>query len=187
VKGIDALHNHDPQVLHRDMKSLNVMVTAQFHVKVADFGLARFNTESHAETFKKMTGTYAYSAPEMYNGQGFTAKSDVYSVGMVLWEMVRRAIKGWYQPPFEEYPNCKKAFTVLIQVAKNKLRPTIPPTTPAPMKELIEMTWNQDPTVRPLCKEFIEKLEAVEKDWHDHRDAWQKAYAREAPPTSIED
>jgi hypothetical protein len=76
---------------------------------------------------------------------------------------------------------------VLIQVAKNKLRPTIPPTTPPAMKELIEISWNQvcctrqkqsdswrteyktgwfqDPTVRPTCKELLEKLEVLEKDW----------------------
>jgi serine/threonine protein kinase len=108
VKGIDCLHSWTPQVLHRDFKSLNLLVchfsfflfifwseenslclprkqkkvTDQWHLKVCDFGLARFNTDTSKETLGKMRGTFAYCAPEVYFGERFTTKSDVFSVGM---------------------------------------------------------------------------------------------------------
>ena len=59
----------------------NVQVNEQFHVKVGDFGLSRFNTETQKETLAKMRGTFAYCAPEVYFGNKFSIKSDVFSIG----------------------------------------------------------------------------------------------------------
>jgi len=92
VLGVDCLHSNEPQVVHRDFKSLNLMVNEQWHVKVGDFGLSRFNTDTAKATLAKMRGTFAYCAPEVYFGEPFSIKSDVFSIAVVLWELIVRVI-----------------------------------------------------------------------------------------------
>jgi serine/threonine protein kinase len=63
--GILALHNHTPSILHRDLKTLNVLVTSDLRCKLCDFGLSRFDTASSAQTLIKWRGTYDFIAPEV--------------------------------------------------------------------------------------------------------------------------
>lgn len=93
ANGIAVLHGWEPQIVHRDLKSLNLLVTSDWKIKVADFGLSRFTTGGNMETFKKLCGTFAYCAPEIFGGTSFTDKSDVYSMGMVVWELIIRVIR----------------------------------------------------------------------------------------------
>lgn len=83
VRGIDCLHNCMPPILHRDLKSLNILVSENWEVKVADFGLSRFNTLSNHSSLGRICGTMAYCAPEVYKGERFGVKSDIYSLGIV--------------------------------------------------------------------------------------------------------
>jgi serine/threonine protein kinase len=57
-------------------------------VKVCDFGLSRSVNKGNLETFKKLRGTFAYCAPEVFKGESCTAKSDVFSMGIVIWELM---------------------------------------------------------------------------------------------------
>ena len=100
VSGLYALHTHVPQILHRDLKSANILVKSDYSVKLCDFGLSRFDTEKNLQTLVKMRGTYAYTAPEVYNHQKYTEKSDLFSFGIILWEMTYRCIFGTYQRPY---------------------------------------------------------------------------------------
>lgn len=90
VSGISRLHKNKPQILHRfvllgarnlqffrDLKSLNLLVSANFEIKVADFGLARLNTSLCSDALKQIQGTIAYMAPELVEGNKYTTKSDV--------------------------------------------------------------------------------------------------------------
>jgi len=78
----------------------------------------------------KLRGTYAYCAPEIYFGKAFSPKSDIYSMGVIFWELVVRCIKGSYEQPYSEFPNLMFPFQIIIQTAKNNLRPSLPEKLP---------------------------------------------------------
>ena len=80
------------KIVHRDLKSQNLLVDRSFKVKVADFGLARFSEDTHVKTVNGAAGTPAWMAPEVLRGDPFTAKADVYSFGVVVWETVVREV-----------------------------------------------------------------------------------------------
>eukprot|EP01114_Cavostelium_apophysatum_P012739 TRINITY_DN291_c1_g1_i1.p1 TRINITY_DN291_c1_g1~~TRINITY_DN291_c1_g1_i1.p1 ORF type:complete len:760 (+),score=216.65 TRINITY_DN291_c1_g1_i1:90-2369(+) len=172
VKGVDCLHSWTPQIVHRDLKSLNLMVNEKWHVKVADFGLSRFNTDTQKDTLVKMRGTFAYCAPEVYFGEHFSAKADVFSIAIILWELVTRCIKREYMRPYQEFPNLHFDFQIIIQTAKKGVRPTIPPACPESLSALIRSSWDHEADKRPTCQEILEKLEAIEEDFKNNTETW---------------
>ncbi|XP_007027015.2 PREDICTED: probable serine/threonine-protein kinase NAK [Theobroma cacao] len=95
AKGLAFLHNAKPQVIYRDFKTSNILLHSNYNAKLSDFGLARdgpTGDKSHVST--RVMGTYGYAAPEYLATGHLTAKSDIYSFGVVLLEMLsgRRAI-----------------------------------------------------------------------------------------------
>ncbi|CAL9002554.1 unnamed protein product [Prunus brigantina] len=95
VRGLAFLHNAETQVIHRDFKSANILLDSNYNAKLSDFGLARdgpTGDKSHVST--RVIGTQGYAAPEYLATGHLTAKSDIYSFGVVLLEMLsgRRAI-----------------------------------------------------------------------------------------------
>jgi serine/threonine protein kinase len=138
------------------MKSLNLLVTKDWQVKVCDFGLSRFNTESNQmRTMTKLCGTYAYLAPEMFKGTTFTASCDIWSCGVVLWEIGNRVIKGQYNAPFYEL-NLKMDFQILYQVAEKGARPTHAEGTPDAWRQLVDSCLSTEPEERPTATELTE-------------------------------
>ncbi|GFQ05988.1 serine/threonine-protein kinase cdl1, partial [Phtheirospermum japonicum] len=90
AKGLEYLHEHiSPPVIHRDFKSSNILLDKNFHAKVSDFGLEKHGSEKasgHVST--RVLGTQGYVAPEYALTGHLTAKSDVYSYGVVLLELL---------------------------------------------------------------------------------------------------
>ena len=156
LRGLWSLHSFSPQILHRDLKSANILVKCDDTVKLCDFGLSRFDTVKNFQTLVKLRGTYAYTAPEVYNHQKYTPKSDMFSVGIIMWEMCYRCVHGVYQRPYAEYPGLQMDFQIIIQTAKHGLRPTIPSATPRPLAELVKRCLLRDQDRRPTADELAD-------------------------------
>ncbi|KAL3509123.1 hypothetical protein ACH5RR_028524 [Cinchona calisaya] len=90
AKGLEYLHEHvSPPIIHRDFKSSNILLDRNFHAKVSDFGLAKLGSDKaggHVST--RVLGTQGYVAPEYALTGHLTTKSDVYSYGIVLLELL---------------------------------------------------------------------------------------------------
>jgi len=172
MEGLHALHTNKPQIMHRDLKSLNLLVTDDWQVKVADFGLSRFDTADSLETLKQMRGTFAYCAPESYNGAKYTIKSDIYSTGIIFWEIANRVFKGVYEQPYAEYKNIQFDFQIIIQASKDNLRPTLPPTTPPSLMSVIQACIQPENEARPNGADLITLLTAVKADYSANKHHW---------------
>lgn len=172
TEGLHALHTNTPQIMHRDLKSLNLLVTDDWQVKVADFGLSRFDTAEALETLKQMRGTFAYCAPESYNGAKYTIKSDIYSTGIIFWEVINRVLKGVYEQPYSEYKNIQFDFQIIIQASKDHLRPTLPTTTPTSLQNLVKACVHPENESRPTGSELLTMITAVKADYTNNKHQW---------------
>jgi len=160
ARGLQALHCATPQILHRDLKSLNILVQetdGRPVCKLCDFGLARFNTQANSDTLLTLRGTYEYVAPEVLGKTAYIAASDMYSYGIILYELMIRALTGKYSGPYE---NLKlPSVAILVRVMRGT-RPPIPPSCPDLLKAMIELCWDAKPDVRPSADKTLELLDA---------------------------
>lgn len=161
LRGLCFLHEHDPPIVHRDLKSQNLLVTRSYEIKIGDFGLSRFNTASNNPTLSNMCGTMTHCAPEIFSGDLFTPKADVYSMGMILWELCTRVATGSYAPPYSEYPNIVLDIQIIAQAATKNLRPTVPESVPKKFADLIEKCWDKDPGVRPDSAQLLRLVDGL--------------------------
>ena len=139
---------HSQRVIHADLKSLNVLITADFRAKISDFGLSKIkagDTQSAATLVgASCGGTTRWMAPELFeynkgvNKVKTTKKSDVFSYGVVLWEL------GAKDLPFKDVPNDH----VPSAIMKGE-RPEISRNTPPTMAALIGQCWAKRPKDRP--------------------------------------
>ena len=146
AKGINYLHSFNPPILHRDLKSLNILLDKNYVAKIADFGWARLRDEH----MTKLRGTFQWMAPEVITNEHYTEKADVYSFGIILWEFWSK------DPPYKGI----KAKEVGIKVKNNKnYRPNIPDEVPQEIVELIKCCWDADPEKRPSFINIINYIE----------------------------
>ena len=162
ARGMHYLHTCKPTVLHRDLKSLNLLVDEFLRVKVCDFGLSVVCSEESDRkqgSLSKITecaqcefGTLCWTAPEVLEGSSFTTKSDVYSFGIILWECATRC------EPYNGIPS----FKVIYSVCTENERPSIPADLPVQYTKLMTTCWDQSPDVRPEFNVILEELGKME-------------------------
>ena len=87
ARAMTYLHTRSPPVVHRDLKSMNVLLDTQGNVKLCDFGMARVREHTYITT-QHIAGSPSWMAPEVLRGDDFNDQSDIYSFGVVLWEIV---------------------------------------------------------------------------------------------------
>eukprot|EP01119_Soliformovum_irregulare_P002953 TRINITY_DN1320_c0_g1_i1.p1 TRINITY_DN1320_c0_g1~~TRINITY_DN1320_c0_g1_i1.p1 ORF type:complete len:915 (+),score=278.57 TRINITY_DN1320_c0_g1_i1:57-2801(+) len=171
ISGLHYLHMQN--ILHRDMKSLNLLVHRigdQWSVKLADFGMARFDGSS--SSLGKICGTYSYLAPEITLGGRFTEKADIFSTGIILWEIIYRTIIGEYSPPYSEYPELALDFQIALRVSESALRPTIPENCPESLRKVTEACWQGNPEARPKTMDLVKQIPVVMQDYRTNRATW---------------
>ncbi|MDE3130070.1 MAG: Stk1 family PASTA domain-containing Ser/Thr kinase [Acidobacteriota bacterium] len=148
-----ARFGHRRGVIHRDLKPHNVMVDSSDHVKVTDFGIARAGASDMTETGSIM-GTAQYLSPEQAQGHAVSAPSDLYSIGIVLYEMLTGRV------PFDgESP----VAIALKHVSEAPIPPSqINPEIPSALEQVVLWALNKDPADRPAdADQFIMALEQV--------------------------
>ncbi|KAK9681458.1 hypothetical protein RND81_10G003900 [Saponaria officinalis] len=144
-RGMDYLHSQG--VIHRDLKSNNLLLNDEMRVKVADFGTSCLETQCR-ETKGNM-GTYRWMAPEMIKEKPYTRKVDVYSFGIVLWELTTALL------PFQGMTPVQAAFAV----ANKNARPPLPASCQPALAHLIKRCWSANPNKRPDFSYIVSALE----------------------------
>jgi serine/threonine protein kinase len=157
--GLAYLHNCG--IIHRDIKSLNVLLTADGHAKLCDFGLATLHTltttaSAAADTVTRPPGTLPWMAPELVlTGSKCTQATDVYSFGVIMYELMTCEV------PFEGLNHVQ-----IEAQLKNGLRPQVPDLIPsgfpAEYVQLMQNCWHQDASQRPSSQEIQAALIAMD-------------------------
>nr|XP_043619645.1 probable serine/threonine-protein kinase DDB_G0281745 [Erigeron canadensis] len=154
ARGMNYLHNHTPPIVHRDLKSSNLLVDRNWTVKVGDFGLSRLKYETYLKT-KSGKGTPQWMAPEVMRGEDANERSDVYSFGVVLWEIITGKV------PWDDL----NPIQVIAAVGFMNKRLEIPKDVDPLWASLIECCWHSEPQSRPTFQEILCKLKDLQKNY----------------------
>ncbi|XP_068534034.1 mitogen-activated protein kinase kinase kinase 7 isoform X4 [Anas acuta] len=143
-QGVAYLHSMKPKALiHRDLKPPNLLLVAGGTVlKICDFGTA-CDIQTHMTNNK---GSAAWMAPEVFEGSNYSEKCDVFSWGIILWEVITR------RKPFDEIGG--PAFRIMWAV-HNGTRPPLIKNLPKPIESLMTRCWSKDPSQRPSMEEIV--------------------------------
>ncbi|KAI5077479.1 hypothetical protein GOP47_0007303 [Adiantum capillus-veneris] len=149
-RGMDYLHQCN--IIHRDLKAANLLMDEHEVIKVADFGVARVQAQSGVMTAE--TGTYRWMAPEVIEHRPYDRKADVFSFGVVLWELLTGKL------PYDHLTPLQAA----VGVVQKGLRPTIPKNIHPRLAELLPRCWQHDPVERPEFTEITTILQDIMKE-----------------------
>lgn len=177
LSGLSAAHRAG--IVHRDVKPENVLLAEDGRIKIGDFGLARA-TSANTATGAQLLGTIAYLAPELVTRGTADARSDIYALGIMLYEMLTGE-----QPYKGEQP---------MQIAFQHATDSVPrpsaknPGVPEQLDELVLWATEKSPDERPVdAHAMLERLREIERDlgvFPQVARAAQTGVIREAAPTS---
>lgn len=178
VQILQALqHAHEKGIVHRDMKPQNIMLLQDGTIKVTDFGIARFSDNETRTMTDKAIGSVHYIAPEQARGDNTDGKADIYSVGVMLYEMLTGKL------PFE----ADTAVSVAIMQMQNDPKPLreINEKIPEGIEEITLKAMRKDPKQRYASAK--EMLEAIEIFRHNPSVKFRYSYFVDETPTKYVD
>ncbi|XP_046544214.1 mitogen-activated protein kinase kinase kinase 20-like [Haliotis rubra] len=169
--GMHYLHCEAPvKVIHRDLKSKNVVISEDWSCKLCDFGASKFIGST---TRMSLAGTFPWMAPEVIQSQPVSESCDTWSYGVVLWELLTHEV------PFRGI----EGFQVAWLVVEKGERLLVPSTCPSCFGQLMKDCWELDPKKRPTFKQILARLDAMLQDetlpdqtnsFLEHKEIWRK-------------
>ncbi|RDX88330.1 putative serine/threonine-protein kinase SIS8, partial [Mucuna pruriens] len=152
ARGMNYLHNCTPVIVHRDLKSPNLLVDKNWVVKVCDFGLSRMKHSTFLSS-RSTAGTAEWMAPEVLRNELSDEKCDVYSYGVILWEL------STLQQPW----GGMNPMQVVGAVGFQHRRLDIPDDVDPAIANIIRQCWQTDPKLRPTFAEIMAALKPLQK------------------------
>lgn len=148
--GLDYLHKIN--IIHRDIKTANLLLDENSVVKIADFGVARLQP-TDGSTMTAETGTYRWMAPEVIAHGFYNEKADVYSYGIMVWEL-----ESGGEVPYPGYTPLQAA----VGVVQRGLRPAISTSCNPKLAQVMQSCWLADATQRPGFEQIISLLKSID-------------------------
>ncbi|XP_057702538.1 mitogen-activated protein kinase kinase kinase 12-like isoform X2 [Corythoichthys intestinalis] len=148
--GMNYLHLH--KIIHRDLKSPNILITYDDAVKISDFGTSK--ELSDKSTKMSFAGTVAWMAPEVIRNEPVSEKVDIWSFGVVLWEMLTGEV------PYKDVDSS----AIIWGVGNNSLQLPVPDSCPDSFKLLLRQSWNCKPRNRPSFRQILLHLDIASAD-----------------------
>ncbi|XP_040997394.1 probable serine/threonine-protein kinase SIS8 isoform X1 [Juglans microcarpa x Juglans regia] len=147
ARGMNYLHTSHPPIVHRDLKSPNLLVDKNWVVKVCDFGLSRMKHHTFLSS-KSTAGTPEWMAPEVLRNEQANEKCDVYSFGVILWELSTLRI------PWKGLNPMQVVGAVGFQNRRLEIQDEVDPA----VAEIIHDCWQTDPQLRPSFAQLYSRL-----------------------------
>ncbi|KAL6041851.1 Pleckstrin y domain [Balamuthia mandrillaris] len=173
AKGMRFLHSMSPPVIHRDLKSANILMNGT-RAKVSDFGLSTV----HALTIKSRdVDNPLWLAPEIIKGEEASEKADIYSFGILLWEIAT------HEQPFSEF-SYDFISALEDQIVEEGLRPTVPPNAPKEYAKLMRACWDADAKKRPSFFRIVKLLRRIKAE-EKHNNCKTREKGKERRPSIV--
>lgn len=150
-------HAHAKGIIHRDVKPQNIMLLADGSIKMMDFGIARFSRAQSQTVSDKAIGSVHYISPEQAKGDRTDARTDIYSVGVMLYEMLSGRL------PFDG----DGAVSIAIMQISDKPKPLaqVAPNVPEGLRQITEKAMEKDPDKRyQSAQEMLDAIEAFKRN-----------------------
>ncbi|CAN4076781.1 unnamed protein product [Withania somnifera] len=152
AKGMNYLHTSNPIIVHRDLKTPNLLVDNNWVVKVCDFGMSRMKHHTFLSSMST-AGTAEWMAPEVLRNEPSNEKSDVYSFGVILWELATLKV------PWSGMNSMQVVGAVGFQGRCLDIPASVDPI----VAEIISDCWNQNPQVRPSFGQIISRIKRLQR------------------------
>ncbi|CAO3643129.1 unnamed protein product [Mucor fragilis] len=152
--GVSYLHTRRPSIIHRDLKSMNILISKDDKAKINDFGLARIRPKANT-LMHTQCGTPNWQAPEFWSSNpSYSEKVDVYACGLIFWEILTWGMYGYPYQNLAEH-------ALYVAVKDHDIRPPISKLTnlyPRNLLVLVMEMWETDPSLRPSMTHVVERL-----------------------------